>query len=370
MKGAPAAPSGFPLVSRQHANSQRSNAQPQQSLNSNAKSACGAARTPLSATAVLQPTVGFRGIPLVPGPARSKSAAPKATTSSSSSTFGATRSAAAGAELARAPAASPLMQRSASSLADTTTSCSAAAGQRVGKGSTQSSQPAGDVDVANRMTVNRSQSGASHADKARAAGGAELRGVTFPIASGPLHHPTAAVAPAAHVMETKDANADASVYNGINSSSSSNGGSVSGARQQQAAGVRTQPPATAAIAAAPSVNGTAIPVVASAAGLGGASRRQRSSSALPFQQPRFPSAAMAAAATGCDEGDCDDDRAESSPSLSADPVVGLGAAKAALLEACLLPTLLPSCLLTGVRAVPTAILLYGPPGERLAAVMR
>ena len=43
-------------------------------------------------------------------------------------------------------------------------------------------------------------------------------------------------------------------------------------------------------------------------------------------------------------------------------IIGLDDAKRALFEACMLPALLPPHLLRGIRAVPTSVLLYGPPG--------
>ena len=58
-----------------------------------------------------------------------------------------------------------------------------------------------------------------------------------------------------------------------------------------------------------------------------------------------------------------------------DDVVGQDVAKAVLVEASLLPLVLPRELLTGVRRPPAAVLLYGPPGALYArrgpcAVMR
>ena len=45
-------------------------------------------------------------------------------------------------------------------------------------------------------------------------------------------------------------------------------------------------------------------------------------------------------------------------------IVGLDEAKRVLFEACMLPTLLPASILSGIRAVPSSVLLYGPPGAQ------
>lgn len=88
----------------------------------------------------------------------------------------------------------------------------------------------------------------------------------------------------------------------------------------------------------------------------------------PAPAPRAAAATpQAAAESSGDEGDdgswAGGGAATGGGNTDAEPVVGLAAAKAALTEACLLPLLLPPHVLRGVRSPPSAILLFGPPGE-------
>jgi hypothetical protein len=57
------------------------------------------------------------------------------------------------------------------------------------------------------------------------------------------------------------------------------------------------------------------------------------------------------------------------PLPALDAVVGMDDAKSTLMQASLLPLVLPPHVLTGARKPPSAVLLYGPPGEGAAWVL-